>query len=262
MAKFKDITGQKFGKLTIITRDGINKDGNAIWKCECECGKIKNITIEHLKTKQKPSCGCSYGKTYWGKNRIGQKYARLIVVENIEPPTAQNEGGIWKCKCDCGKEKNIKGYSLQNGRTKSCGCLFKESHLKSAKNKRKFGEYTINTEYSNYKSSATHRKLGSLSKDEWLNIVFLPCYYCGDIDIRNRAKYDSNKIKLIGTVYSLEDIERYSVKMNGIDRIDSEKPYSIKNSVSCCGMCNWMKNHFPQQDFLNKIRQIYKHLNL
>ena len=33
-----DLTGQKFGKLTVIERHGIDKHGHATWRCKCECG--------------------------------------------------------------------------------------------------------------------------------------------------------------------------------------------------------------------------------
>lgn len=38
----------------------------------------------------------------------------------------------WLCKCECGKEKIIRGYSLKRGDTKSCGCLQRESAFKRA----------------------------------------------------------------------------------------------------------------------------------
>lgn len=48
----------------------------------------------------------------------------------------------------------------------------------------------------------------------------------------------------------------------GIDRVDSEKGYTLQNCVACCHNCNIMKNKSAQQDFLNKIVTIYKYLKL
>lgn len=39
----------------------------------------------------------------------------------------------WKCKCDCGKETIVSQTNLQNGHTKSCGCLQTESGIKNLK---------------------------------------------------------------------------------------------------------------------------------
>jgi hypothetical protein len=42
MSGLKDLTGKKFGKLTVLeaTNDKTS-DGRRIWKCQCECGNIK-----------------------------------------------------------------------------------------------------------------------------------------------------------------------------------------------------------------------------
>ena len=48
-------------------------------------------------------------------------------------------------------------------------------------------------------------------------------------------------------------------EINGIDRIDSSKEYSLDNCVPCCEMCNKMKNTYTQDVFFEKITQIYNH---
>lgn len=45
---------------------------------------------------------------------------------------------------------------------------------------------------------------------------------------------------------------------NGIDRINSNKPYSIDNVVPCCRTCNIMKNDMDTECFKMKIRNVYK----
>lgn len=57
MAHIKDLTGNKYFKLTVIGFYGIGKDGHALWVCKCECGEIKNIYGNELK-KGRKSCGC------------------------------------------------------------------------------------------------------------------------------------------------------------------------------------------------------------
>ena len=36
-----DLTGMKFGRLTVIERAGKTKQGNALWKCKCDCETIQ-----------------------------------------------------------------------------------------------------------------------------------------------------------------------------------------------------------------------------
>lgn len=44
----------------------------------------------------------------------------------------------------------------------------------------------------------------------------------------------------------------------GIDRVDNNIGYIIDNCVSCCGVCNKMKWKLNQDDFLEKVKQIFK----
>ena len=59
MRKFIDLTGQKFGRLTIIKRNYPNdKFGKINWLCKCECGKEKVVVGNNLKNGNSKSCGC------------------------------------------------------------------------------------------------------------------------------------------------------------------------------------------------------------
>lgn len=61
----KDLTGQKFGKLTVLERAGSNKHKTALWLCECICGTKKIIPSSALIKGESKSCGCikSFGET-------------------------------------------------------------------------------------------------------------------------------------------------------------------------------------------------------
>lgn len=54
---FQDITGQLFGKLTVLRRMP-SIGGRVRWLCLCECGNEKTIRIDHLKSGNTKSCGC------------------------------------------------------------------------------------------------------------------------------------------------------------------------------------------------------------
>lgn len=58
MKNFKDITGKRFGRLTVIERADNYKDGSAMWKCRCDCGVVKIIKSYSLRTGTTVSCGC------------------------------------------------------------------------------------------------------------------------------------------------------------------------------------------------------------
>jgi hypothetical protein len=62
-----------------------------------------------------------------------------------------------------------------------------------------------------------------------MDIVILPCYYCGIIQSKG---------------------------FNGLDRLDSSKSYVMDNIVSCCEMCNMMKGCLGPTIFVNRAKHI------
>lgn len=54
---YKDIAGQKFGRLTALAIAGI-KWGGANWLCQCDCGKQTTVTLGYLQRGVIRSCGC------------------------------------------------------------------------------------------------------------------------------------------------------------------------------------------------------------
>ena len=66
MSKFIDLTGQKFGRLTVLSRSTKNKFRKAYWECICSCPNktLKIISADNLKSGNTKSCGCLFkGKT-------------------------------------------------------------------------------------------------------------------------------------------------------------------------------------------------------
>ena len=64
LRKFIDLTGQKFGRLTVVKRTDnyVTPKGtkHSRWLCECDCGNPNLIAVTgtHLKTGHTQSCGC------------------------------------------------------------------------------------------------------------------------------------------------------------------------------------------------------------
>lgn len=53
-----DLTGEKFGRLTVLERTDNNKHGDVMWLCKCECGKNTVVSNSRLKKGITKSCGC------------------------------------------------------------------------------------------------------------------------------------------------------------------------------------------------------------
>src|SRR6266849_1411780 len=57
MGTFRDLTGQAFGRLTVLRCVGRDKHGNAVWLCRCECGKEVEVVGQSLVRGLTQSCG-------------------------------------------------------------------------------------------------------------------------------------------------------------------------------------------------------------
>jgi len=58
MGKFIDRTGQRFGKLVVVTRTGTNVHKQVMWRCTCDCGGETTVPSGSLVTGNTASCGC------------------------------------------------------------------------------------------------------------------------------------------------------------------------------------------------------------
>lgn len=54
----KDMTGMKFGRLTVIDFHGMNNRKSAVWKCVCLCGNETIVDGSSLRLGRTRSCGC------------------------------------------------------------------------------------------------------------------------------------------------------------------------------------------------------------
>lgn len=61
-ASFKDLTGQRFGKLIVIERVKNDRFGHVNYKCQCDCGGIVIVDASNLRQGITSSCGCVKSK--------------------------------------------------------------------------------------------------------------------------------------------------------------------------------------------------------
>lgn len=81
MGKLIDLTGLRFGRLTVIARDYTDNNRNIYWKCQCNCGKECFVRGDHLKKGQTRSCGCLSAETSNERNKThGLSDSRLFNI--------------------------------------------------------------------------------------------------------------------------------------------------------------------------------------
>ena len=94
-----DLTGQKFGRLTVIKYAGSNADGRSVWYCECSCGNTTRTVGQDMRRGQALSCGC---KRLERKDLTGRKFGEWTV-------TGHANKRKWHCSCSCGATSVVDG---------------------------------------------------------------------------------------------------------------------------------------------------------
>lgn len=118
--KRKELTGQRFGKLTALRYVGYGIKGNSrqsLWECQCDCGESCIIPAYLLTSGRRKSCGCSRTSA---EKLAGLRFGRLTVLGEDTENTRTLRKVI--CRCECGREKSIAFRDLKNGKVTSCGC--------------------------------------------------------------------------------------------------------------------------------------------
>lgn len=131
----KDLTGMKFGRLTVLSQaeDIKGKNRNyAAWLVQCDCGSDPFVTRGFsLSSGITKSCGCLQKEATSKANSaklIGRRFGRLVVLQRLEDVIEDKKDGnvYWLCQCDCGNTCISSTNALISGNKKSCGCIHKE----------------------------------------------------------------------------------------------------------------------------------------
>ena len=109
MGKFIDLTGQRFGRLTVIEWVG-SCGGKSLFRCRCDCGSDCIVASTHLRSGHTQSCGC--------RKRDVAKMTMTRIAKNRETDgrTKTRLFGIWaSMKARCHNHNN-RAYPQYGGR--------------------------------------------------------------------------------------------------------------------------------------------------
>lgn len=134
LLKSIDLTGQRFGKLTVISKTE-NKGKGTAWLCRCDCGNETIVLSSNLKRGKTRSCGCTKKQI---DDLSGKIFGHLKVLR-----LAKKEGKrtFYECLCDCGETIIVNRDSLVRGATISCGHIQK---MRSKENTDIVKQYYVN----------------------------------------------------------------------------------------------------------------------
>lgn len=122
---WKDISGQRFGRLVAVKRVGSKLRGNAyhaLWLCQCDCGNKKLITHSDLMTGRVFSCGCQKSEhiTKHGgyKDRLYDVWVGIkdrCYNKNCKSYNSYGGRGIKVCDDWLENYSNFKKWAYENG---------------------------------------------------------------------------------------------------------------------------------------------------
>ena len=156
--KIINIRGQVFGLWKVLRYCGKN-----MWLCQCSCenNTLRLVNSSDLRSGHSTSCGCKskvikyVGDKKWlcrckcGNERVQEASAlkrglthkckecqsKLQTIDLTDRDFGfwhvigpGDKKGYWRCKCKCGRIRDVEGYSLRAGKSTNCGC----SGIKSA----------------------------------------------------------------------------------------------------------------------------------
>lgn len=154
-----DLIGEKFGKLSVLSRAENGSSNNARWNCVCECGTIKTVASGHLRTGLIVSCGCKkierlkMMNTKHGASNTSEYYSWQNMIQRCTKKTSTSYmdyggRGITVCKrwrnsySDFIEDMGMKpstGYSIEridvNGNYEPNNCIWATA-AEQSKNKR------------------------------------------------------------------------------------------------------------------------------
>ncbi len=109
-----DLTGQKFGLLTVLHKDAASPSGKAKWICLCKCGNATSVDSGSLRSGKTKSCGCVTRQLKY--DLTGAQIGYLRVIGITKKSRYRSNDKRWKCVCqNCGRTIDVGSYWLRNG---------------------------------------------------------------------------------------------------------------------------------------------------
>ena len=216
--KRKDLTGMRFGKLTVQKMIyGLKSESGKLrtyCECLCDCGNTTYRNMDSLIRANGAMCSCGCARKEIADrcsiNITGKKFGMLTVIEEFK----NNSPRQVRCLCDCGNEVVVTKTDVMSFHTQSCGCLRKEKIAQS--NTKSWTGYT--SDYGVEAIKQAHKN----KTGQWL--WEYKCPMCGEHFVSLPARVSEGKTTSCGCRIqsSKEDlIDRHLKSLN----VDYKKQY-------------------------------------
>lgn len=123
----KDLTGQKFGRLTVLEMLWNYNGGHTHCRCICDCGEETIVLNTELTGGGTQSCGCYQKERAAEANRKDYTGMSNAYGTTLLRRTAERDAqgiAMWECRCGgCGAIFIAPPCKILNGHIASCGCV-------------------------------------------------------------------------------------------------------------------------------------------
>lgn len=157
----------------------------------CDCGKTVTVLTESLTNGHTKSCGCLVTDSLKSRpyeDLVGKDFGRLHVVALA---TGDWVGRRYECVCICGNKVTVRGSTLVNNATRSCGCL----RIDVVKD-RSITHGLSNTKEYNSVTCKKRRELKILHDSAWTTEMEISikkfqtsCVICGMTDVEHKDRF-------------------------------------------------------------------------
>lgn len=215
--KLKNHTNEVVGRLKCIEDLGMISKWHYL-RVQClECGKIWKLRSDVF-----------LKNTHICVDYIGKTNGVLTVVQDLGFDSSGRHLVTVLCS-RCGKTSSIRADRIidKSYTPKSCTHCCRD-YFKQLADKKFAATRHFRRRKNSILGNAKGRNIQMFLTDNQIkSLLESDCYYCG------------------------------MPNADGIDRVDSDKDYTMDNVVPCCKVCNRMKNKFPLDLFLNQVKKIY-----
>lgn len=229
--KFKKFIGKKIGKRKILKLS--YRHSRWHFFVQCDCGSKSFVSTGGGLLKGKAS-SCGQGLCNLRIPRLHGKNFGFLTVLSFKDISKYGHSR-WLCKCICGKIIVREKQSITEGKYPSCGCKLPEI-LSNCNRMYSREDSKLRKVYRSYAKRNKFYEDTMMSFEEWKKLIKLPCYYCGTPP--------SNSAR--GVLYS------------GLDRVNTDRGYTVDNCVSCCKLHNFIKGRVT----IDIIKKAYEFLCL
>lgn len=245
-SQIKDLSGMKFGRLTVVSYAGSQSGRKAMWLCKCDCGAE---VVKRGDTIQTRNTGCGGPTCMRSKKNnypsTGDKFGMLTAMSFSK--TNKKGGGLyWLFQCDCGNQVSRRWHQVKTGKLDHCGCQSLKKLVTARYGKNNRSAMALIDVYKQYKSraKAKHRDF-TLSLQQFILLICSNCFYCGQPPSNTHVTRKRKFLTLPP-----------EVTYNGIDRYDSGLGYTPENSVTACKICNYAKRDTDILTFLEWAKRV------